>query len=668
MSLKAAFWKTLEQHHISQHIQEEGPPKTTTPTAMVNSQTISSTSAASSPQVSDYCTLAKNEHGSSIKAHAGGSVMLPCYCTDLHKKPETFTWQKLNTTRNTWEEISSESGQYRDRVQLVNGHSPGNLSLLISHLTEEDRGVYRCDIRADKHIDIRLTVEGCTLVNHEKVLSITAHTGGSVLLPCYCTDLHTKPERFIWKKDNKQTKRREVISSGSGQYRDRVQLVNGHSPGNLSLLISHLTEEDGGDYRCHDSGAQHIDIRLTIQDCTLVKNGNETFIKAHTGGSALLPCYCTDLHTTPKRFTWKKYNSTRNTWEEISSGSGQYRDRVQLVNGHSPGNLSLLISHLTEEDGGVYRCEAEGIELIDIRLAVEEGPPKTTTPTAMVNSQTISSTSAASSPQVSDYCTLAKNEHGSSIKAHAGGSVMLPCYCTDLHKKPETFTWQKLNTTRNTWEEISSESGQYRDRVQLVNGHSPGNLSLLISHLTEEDGGVYRCDIRADKHIDIRLTVEGCTLVNHEKVLSITAHTGGSVLLPCYCTDLHTKPERFSWKKDNKQTKRREVISSGSGQYRDRVQLVNGHSPGNLSLLISHLIKEDGGNYFCAVKGSHRNIKLTLQEHKTTPKTTASPAVVKTQTISNSSPMADVNSSTLTAVDVQMSLLSFIFVVLFYVL
>uniref|UniRef100_A0AAR2JH88 Ig-like domain-containing protein n=1 Tax=Pygocentrus nattereri TaxID=42514 RepID=A0AAR2JH88_PYGNA len=91
-------------------------------------------------------------------------------------------------------------------------------------------------------------------------------------------------------------------------------------------------------------------------------------LTAKRGGLVLLPCYCTDLQTKPERFTWKKYNRNTFTWEEISSESGQYRDRVQLVNGHSPGNLSILISDLTEEDGGDYRCEAEGIELIDIRL------------------------------------------------------------------------------------------------------------------------------------------------------------------------------------------------------------------------------------------------------------------------------------------------------------
>ncbi|KAI4898944.1 hypothetical protein NFI96_007148, partial [Prochilodus magdalenae] len=109
-----------------------------------------------------------------------------------------------------------------------------------------------------------LSCKGCKLVNREKLLPITAHTGGSVLLPCSCTDLQTKPEELIWKKENRNTESREEISRESGQYRNRVQLVNDHSPGNLSLLISHLTEEDGGDYQCAVKDS-HITIRLTVK-------------------------------------------------------------------------------------------------------------------------------------------------------------------------------------------------------------------------------------------------------------------------------------------------------------------------------------------------------------------------------------------------------------------
>ncbi|XP_036437230.1 polymeric immunoglobulin receptor-like [Colossoma macropomum] len=422
--------------------------------------------------VTEGCTLENSGRAVYETAYTGGSVLLPCYCTDQQTKPEIFTWKKYNTS--TWEEISSDSGQYRNRVQLVNGHSPGNLSLLISHLTEEDEGGYKCDVKDIGHTYIHLTVEGCTLENSGRTVYETVHTGGSVLLPCYCTNLQTKPEIFTWKKYNTSTW--EEISSESGQYRNRVQLVNGHSPGNLSLLISHLTEEDEGDYKCDVKDIGHTYIHLTVEGCTLENSGRTVYETVHTGGSVLLPCYCTNLQTKPEIFTWKKYNTS--TWEEISSESGQYRNRVQLVNGHSPGNLSLLISHLTEEDEGDYKCDVKDIGHTYIHLTVEG-------------------------------CTLENSETYQRITAHTGGSVLLPCSCINLQTKPEIFTWKKYNTDRNTWEEIFSESGQYRNRVQLVNGHSPGNLSLLISHLTEEDGGGYRCEPTGNEYKNIKLFVEG---------------------------------------------------------------------------------------------------------------------------------------------------------------
>uniref|UniRef100_A0AAR2IZI6 Ig-like domain-containing protein n=1 Tax=Pygocentrus nattereri TaxID=42514 RepID=A0AAR2IZI6_PYGNA len=241
--------------------------------------------------------------------------------------------------------------------------------------------------------------EGCTLENRGRPLFITARTGESVLLPCYCTD-HVPPDAFLWVKENTDSNEWEEVSSESGQYRDRVQLVNGHSPGNLSLLISHLTEEDGGNYRCEVKGSGYTDIRLTVEGCNLEKTDITQYITARTGGSALLSCYCTDLHTKPETFTWKKLNTNTNMYEEISGGKGQYRDRVQLVNGHSPGNLSLLMSHLTEEDGGFYLCELKGNKRTYIKLTVEEGSTKTTTSTAITASFQTPVSTASQTPSM----------------------------------------------------------------------------------------------------------------------------------------------------------------------------------------------------------------------------------------------------------------------------
>ncbi|XP_066533995.1 polymeric immunoglobulin receptor-like [Hoplias malabaricus] len=218
--------------------------------------------------------------------------------------------------------------------------------------------------------------EGCTLENHGNITEITAYTGESVLLPCYCTDTNSTPETFSWRKNIGKTMFYLILPDvfrGRNEYRGRVQLFNSHFPGNLSLLISHLTEEDRGSYECNVGGSGHTYISLTVKGCSLEERGQTTRITAYKGGSVLLPCYCTELRAKPKRITWRKYN----TWEEISTESDQYRGRVQLFNSHSPGNLSLLISHLTEEDGGRYWCDAGESGYRDIRLTVEGIPPPT---------------------------------------------------------------------------------------------------------------------------------------------------------------------------------------------------------------------------------------------------------------------------------------------------
>ncbi|KAI4888409.1 hypothetical protein NFI96_016766, partial [Prochilodus magdalenae] len=206
---------------------------------------------------------------------------------------------------------------------------------------------------------------GCTLLNNLKVTQIRARARETVLLPCHCTDLNTK-ESFSWRKHNRHRNTWEEISSD--QYGGRVQLVNEPFSGNLSLQISNLTEEDGGDYRCYFTDSKHTDIQLTVEGCSLLNNLKVTQITARARETVLLPCYCTDLNT-KESFSWRKHNRHRNTWEEISSD--QYGGRVQLVNEHFSGNLSLQISNLTEEDGGDYRCYFTDSKHTDIQLTVE---------------------------------------------------------------------------------------------------------------------------------------------------------------------------------------------------------------------------------------------------------------------------------------------------------
>ncbi|XP_053499323.1 polymeric immunoglobulin receptor-like [Ictalurus furcatus] len=444
--------------------------------------------------VTEGCRLEGNGETKLITAYTGDSVLLSCSCTDLHTKPETLTWRKY-TNGNNWVEISPEREQYKDRFQLVNDLSSGNFSLLISHLTEEDGGVYMCSLKESEYRDFTLTVKGCTL--NRQTVTVTGYVGQSVLLPCSCSELQAKPHTFRWIYIKGTDRIKIFPKDETNRYTDRVQIFNDHLPGNLSLLISHLTVEDGGWYGCEISNNIDTNIRLTVKDaptrpsasrpvitttspnpepvrmqvcflllliqlhvtegCRLKGNREIKEITAYTGGSVLLPCSCTDLHTKPETLTWEKYT---NDWVEISPESEQYKDRFQLVNDLSSGNFSLLISHLTEEDGGVYRCSLKGSEYRDFRLTVKG-------------------------------CTL--NRQTVTVTGYVGQSVLLPCSCSELQAKPHTFRWEFLKDHKEIFPK--DDTNRYTTRVQIFNDHLPGNLSLLISHLTVEDGGWYRCEI-----------------------------------------------------------------------------------------------------------------------------------------------------------------------------
>ncbi|XP_062374693.1 V-set and immunoglobulin domain-containing protein 1-like [Sardina pilchardus] len=84
------------------------------------------------------------------------------------------------------------------------------------------------------------------------------------------------------------------------------------------------------------------------------------------------------------------------------------------------------------------------------------------------------------------------------ITRPAGGAVLLPCSCTDLQTKPEEFQWSYVNDkwyfdVIGNWAE--AEKNRYSGRVQIFNASAPGNASLLLSDLTEEDQGEYTCII-----------------------------------------------------------------------------------------------------------------------------------------------------------------------------
>ncbi|KAM9496709.1 uncharacterized protein Hap1MRO34_001371 [Clarias gariepinus] len=103
---------------------------------------------------------------------------------------------------------------------------------------------------------------GCALsANNDQVGHKIRRRGDSVLLPCSCSDLNTKPQTLTW-WTYRTGNATEVLNDE--HYRGRLQLFNNISPANLSLFISDLRVEDQGYYRCSTEKA-YRDIRLNVK-------------------------------------------------------------------------------------------------------------------------------------------------------------------------------------------------------------------------------------------------------------------------------------------------------------------------------------------------------------------------------------------------------------------
>ncbi|XP_073672708.1 polymeric immunoglobulin receptor-like [Garra rufa] len=205
------------------------------------------------------CVVSDEKPTVIVTGYTGGSVVLPCSCAD--PQSTTFTWEFAKG--NQWIPVF-EDEKYSGRSVLFHERSPTNLSLLISDLRMNDQGYYSCKTEPNTFTYVRLEVKGCNLVQNSWMFYVTGYSGGSVVLPCSCTELLAKPEHIQWiffiGNKYKQIYPNEQIES----YKNRVKLFNPNTPGNLSLQISALTTDDRGVYQCIVSSLQVVSFRLTV--------------------------------------------------------------------------------------------------------------------------------------------------------------------------------------------------------------------------------------------------------------------------------------------------------------------------------------------------------------------------------------------------------------------
>ncbi|XP_016116357.1 immunoglobulin superfamily member 10, partial [Sinocyclocheilus grahami] len=197
-----------------------------------------------------------------VTCSPGESVLLPC--SDINSGHTEVQWwiydSQTYTPQYSVFPVDAIKGQrYKDRVQIHR-----NLSLSITRLTVDDTGSYRCKTTETEEISmVHLLIEGCSISENEGSVEISTYSGESVFLSCLvkCSARHKPDSEFRWELPNYREINPTVLhrlDQGRFHMFDR-------SSGNLSLLISDLTEEDEGLYSCWRNENQHKSFRLTVK-------------------------------------------------------------------------------------------------------------------------------------------------------------------------------------------------------------------------------------------------------------------------------------------------------------------------------------------------------------------------------------------------------------------
>ncbi|KAM9431757.1 protein turtle-like [Clarias gariepinus] len=198
------------------------------------------------------------------------------------------------------------------------------------------------------------------------------------------------------------------------------------------------------------------------------------------------------------------------------------------------------------------------------------------------------------------------------------GSVMLPCFVkTPLPMKELEVEWKRNDSGSlvHLWQDRESrpesQDQRYCERAHFFTDEiKHGNFSLLLTNVTQEDAGVYKCVVYTNMNynetlIEIkeieRLIVSGAHV--------ISAYAGEDITLNC-SVDSHIIPkniEEISWRKMDEDIlvllyQEGEVLTDSShNRYRDRVEFFSTEerNKGNFSLRLKEVRTEDKGLYLC---------------------------------------------------------------------
>ncbi|KAL6482415.1 hypothetical protein MHYP_G00104950 [Metynnis hypsauchen] len=179
--------------------------------------------------------------------------------------------------------------------------------------------------------------------------NVIGYLGGSVMI--YCN--HQKNEginKYFWKVATKEYTYAQTANTWI--HEDRLSLLNADEA--LVVMNRNLRLQDAGLYQCGEAGVWNHEMNLTVKTdlCCL---GPKTVV-GYLGETVTISCSYTEEF---KRNTKFFYKWTGEYFTELIHTTETQRGRFSISDDRRSKVLSVMISDVREDDGGVYFCGAD---------------------------------------------------------------------------------------------------------------------------------------------------------------------------------------------------------------------------------------------------------------------------------------------------------------------
>ncbi|XP_072436104.1 obscurin-like isoform X2 [Chiloscyllium punctatum] len=391
--------------------------------------------------------------------------------------------------------------------------------LTIRQVTLGDQGMYLCDAVDDSaKFEVTVSEPPVRIVNSSSPM-LNVLTGAEVVMSC---ELSRPKAEVKWYKDGVEVKRNENC---------RME-VDGRR---MRLTIRQVTEEDGGIYLCDaiDDSAK-FEVFVSEPPVRIV-NSSSPMLSVLTGAEVVLSC---ELSRPKAEVKWYKGGVEVKRNENCRMEMDGRRRR-------------LTIRQVTEEDGGIYLCDAID-DSAKFEVTVSEPPVR------IVNSSSLV------------------------LNVLTGDEVALSC---ELSRPKVEVRWFKDGVEVEQNEKCTMEvDGRHR--------------RLAIRQVTVGDRGTYLCDA-VDDSVKFEMAVSDppVRIVNSSSpVLSVL--TGSQVVLSC---ELSQHNAEVRWFKDGVEVERNEK----------RTMEMDGNCR---RLIIRQVTLADRGTYLCDTVDDSAKFEVTVSE------------------------------------------------------